>query len=152
MDCAQDSFISSTMWTERIGFVAALATMKKMEENNVPQFLIHYGEKINEGWRKLAKKHSLNIHINGIPPLTHISFEAINPLAVQTLYTQEMLAKGYLLGSSIYTTYAYSNEIIGQFIKDSDPVFSLIKKALNSNNFDKYLKSGIIHAGFERLT
>jgi glutamate-1-semialdehyde 2,1-aminomutase len=152
MDCAQDSFISSTMWTERIGFVAALATIKKMEENNVPKFLIHYGERINEGWRKLAKKHSLKIYINGIPPLTHISFEAETPLAVQTLYTQEMLARGYLLGAAVYTTYAYSDEIIDRFIADSDRVFGLIKDAMENGDVEKHLKGNVIQAGFKRLT
>lgn len=29
MDAAQDSFISSTFWTERIGFAAAIASIKK---------------------------------------------------------------------------------------------------------------------------
>ena len=152
MDYAQNSFISSTMWTERIGFVAALATIKKMEENDVPEFLIHYGEKINEGWHSLAEKHDLKIHINGIPPLTHISFEAEDPLAVQTLYTQEMLTKGYLLGAAVYTTYAYSDEIIDRFIADSDSVFAIIKEALSAGDIRKYLKGDVIHAGFKRLT
>ena len=152
MDCAQDSFISSTMWTERIGFVAALATIKKMEENEVPGFLVRYGERINDGWRKLAQKHGLRIHINGIPPLTHISFETDDPLAVQTLYTQEMLAKGYLLGAAVYTTYAYSDDIIDRFITDSDSVFAIIKEASNTGDIRKYLKADVIHAGFKRLT
>ena len=152
MDCAQDSFISSTFWTERIGFVAALATIKKMEENDVPIYLVHYGERINDGLCRLAQKYGLNIHINGIPPLTHITFVVDDPLAAQTLYTQEMLAKGYLLGAAVYTTYAYSDSIIDQFIADSDPVFGTIKEALNSGNVEKYLKRDIIHAGFKRLT
>jgi len=118
----------------------------------VPEFLIHYGEKINEGWRKLAQKHGLKVHINGIPPLTHISFEADDPLAVQTLYTQEMLAKGYLLGAAVYTTYAYSDKIIDQFIVDSESAFATIEEALSSDDIKKYLKGDVIHAGFKRLT
>ncbi len=152
MDYAQDSFISSTFWTERIGFVAALANIRKMEENNVQKSLVHYGERINEGWRKLAQKHGLKIHITGIPPLTHVSFESEDPLAVQTLYTQEMLIKGYLLGAAIYTTYAYSDNIIDRFIADSDGVFGLIREALESGNVKNYLKGDVIHAGFKRLT
>jgi len=152
MDCAQGSFISSTMWTERTGFAAALATIKKMEENDVPKILVHYGERINTGWVKLAKKHGLQIHVSGIPPLTHIAFEAMDPLAAQTIYAQEMLAKGYLLGAAVYTTYAYSDQIIDRFIADSDDVFALIKEALKSGNIKKYLKGDVIHAGFKRLT
>ena len=32
MKKAKNSFISSTMWSERVGFVAALATLKEMEK------------------------------------------------------------------------------------------------------------------------
>ena len=152
MDYAQASFISSTMWTERIGFVAALATIEKMEAMNVPQRLVDYGMRINDGWRMLAEKHKIGIHISGIPPLTHISFEADEPLAIQTLYTQEMLEKGYLLGASVYTTFAYENKIIDTFIEQSDSVFELIKGAIDKGDIKKHLKGDVIYAGFRRLT
>lgn len=151
MDVAQDTFISSTLWTERIGFVAAIETIRKMEKSAVQKELIHYGEQINTGWKELAQKHDLQIKISGIPPLTHISFNCDDPLAVQTLYTQEMLSKGYLLGSSVYATYAYKDEIIASFIKDSDSVFGLLKKAIQSGNIRKYLRGDVINAGFKRL-
>jgi glutamate-1-semialdehyde 2,1-aminomutase len=152
MECAQDSFISSTFWTERIGFVAAIATLKKMKEKSVQKKLICFGEKINHGWKKLAEKYGVNIHISGIPPLTHLSFVADNPLEIQTLYTQEMLEKGYLLGAAVYTTYAYTDEIIDKFISESDPVFSKISVAMASGNVKSFLKGDVIHAGFKRLT
>lgn len=152
MNSAQSTFISSTMWTERIGFVAALATMKKMEEKKVPEFLVSYGERIQEGWFRISHKHDLKIRIDGIPPMPHISFEVDKPLAVQTLYTQQMLTRGYLLGASLATSFAYSNEIIDHFIDDSDFVFGLIKEALGSGCIKRHLKGEIAHAGFKRLT
>jgi glutamate-1-semialdehyde 2,1-aminomutase len=152
MDAAQDTFISSTMWTERVGYVAALATLKKLEKNDVQTDLVRYGAQINKGWKALSKKHGINIHVSGIPPLTHISFDTENPLAAQTFYTQEMLKRGYLLGSSIYTTYAYNEEIIENFIGDSDEVFSFLKKALQDGEMLTILEGGVIHPGFKRLT
>jgi len=152
MDSAQNSFISSTFWTEKIGFVAALATLRKANKLNVHKNLVRFGEKINEGWRSLSKKHNLPIEISGIPPLTHISFKVNMPLEAQTLYAQEMLSKGYLLGAAVYTTNAYSDEIINNFIKDSDGVFLAIKKASDSGDIKQHLKGGVIHAGFKRLT
>lgn len=153
MDYAQNSFISSTFWTERIGYVAALATIEKMETHDVQKHLIRFGEIINAGWLKLADEHELDICISGIPPLTHISFNNTdNSLEMQTLYTQEMLEKGYLLGASVYMTYAYSDEIINKFISDSALVFEKIRKALDSGNIKKYLKGETIHADFRRLT
>jgi len=151
MDAAQDTFISSTMWTERVGYSAALAVLKKMETNNVQANLVKYGEMINSGWMALAVKHNLDIHISGIPPLTHISFSTDNPLVAQTFYTQEMLKKGYLLGASVYTTYAYTAEIIRNFIADSDDVFSSLKQELENGDILKKIKGGIIHPGFKRL-
>lgn len=152
MEQAQGTFISSTFWTERIGYTAALATLKKMEEQNVQKALIHYGELINEGWRKLSQKHGVDISISGIPPLTHISFNVQFPLAVQTFYAQEMLEYGYLLGAAVYTTYAYSDEVIQKFCEQSDPVFEKIKMALDTGDLFSRLKGEVIHSGFKRLT
>jgi len=50
MDAAQDSFISSTYWTERIGPTAAIATINKMRELKVQKRLIKIGKDIQEGW------------------------------------------------------------------------------------------------------
>ncbi|MDA8226235.1 MAG: aminotransferase class III-fold pyridoxal phosphate-dependent enzyme [Desulfitobacterium hafniense] len=152
MDYAQDSFISSTFWTERIGYVAALATIKKMEDHDVPRHLVKYGELINSGWQTIAAECGLDIGISGIPPLTHISFKNQFPLETQTYYTQEMLEKGYLLGASVYSTYAYSPEIIDRFILDSSSVFKRIKEALDTGSITNCLKDETIHAGFRRLT
>jgi glutamate-1-semialdehyde 2,1-aminomutase len=152
MNAAQSTFISSTMWTERIGFVTALATLKKMEDKKVPEFLVSYGKRIQEGWSRIAQKHDLKIRIDGIPPIPHISFETDEPLVVQTVYTQEMLSRGYLLGASLATSFAYSDDIIDHFIDDSDSVFGLIKEALESGNIKRYLKGDVAHAGFKRLT
>jgi glutamate-1-semialdehyde 2,1-aminomutase len=151
MEIAGNIFISSTFWTERIGFVAALATLKKMESHNVQKYLIHFGELINDGWKKMSVQHRLDIRISGLPPLTHISFKVENPLEAQTLYAQEMLEKGYLLGSSIYTTYAYSEKLIERFLFDSNSAFLKIRKAQESGDFKSYLKSRIIEPGFRRL-
>lgn len=151
MDAAQSTFISSTMWTERVGFVAALATLRKMEGNNVQESLVRHGERINDGWKEIAGRNGVKISVDGIPPLTCLKFEAEDPLAVQTLYSQEMLAKGYLLGAAVGTTYAYSDQIIDRFLADSDSVFRLLKEAIASGDIRKYLKGEVIHAGFKRL-
>jgi len=153
MDCAQESFISSTFWTERIGYAAALATIKKMELHNVTKHLIRYGEMINAGWTSIFQRHGINISISGIPPLTHLSFLDGNPLELQTYYTQEMLERGYLLGAAVYTTYAYNDSIIEKFISDSDAVMENIKALLSSGqDLNKILKGGTAYAGFKRLT
>lgn len=152
MDIAQESFISSTFWTERIGFTAALACLKKMEAQNVPKYLIKYGKMINEGWQSLAETYDIDIAISGIPPLTHLEFKHNQVKELQTYYTQEMLKKGYLLGASVYTTYAYNEEIIKQFIADSEGVFEKIATGLQEDKIHNWLEGPVKHSGFQRLT
>ena len=152
MSFAQESFISSTFWTERIGFVAALATLEKLKDRNVPEFLVKYGQRINQGWSSLAQKHGIYICISGIPPLTHLQFQCRETYEAQTLYAQEMLKKGYLLGASVYATYSYTNELIDKFIDDSDEVFLLIKNGIDKNNIYGQLMGEVIQTGFKRLT
>lgn len=152
MESAQDTFISSTFWTERIGFTAALATIDKMEKNDVPSQLIRFGNLINQGWSRIAESNNLSVHITGISPLTHISFNGDHDLAIQTLYTQEMLKRRFLLGSSVYATYAYSPQIIDKFIEFSDVVFRIIKNAISNDQIIILLKGDLIHSGFKRLS
>ncbi len=54
--------------------------------------------------------------------------------------------------AAVYTSAAYSEEIISRFIEDSDPVFSLIAEAIAGGDIKKYLNGEVAHAGFKRLT
>ncbi len=152
MDHAQDSFISSTMWSERVGFGAALAVLAKTEREPVQERLVATGKQVQAGWQSLADKHGIPISLGGCPPLSSLSFKVKNPLAVQTLYAQEMLKKGYLLGAAVYTTYAYTDEIIERFIEASDPVWAILKQAIDHDDVESHLSHGIASPGFKRLT
>ena len=100
----------------------------------------------------LSQKHGIDLKISGIPALTHLTFQTEKSLEVQTLYAQSLYEKGILLGSSIYTTYAYSDEIIDKFIAESDTAFVQIKEAINSGNIRSYLKDDVLDTKFKRLT
>lgn len=152
MESAQDTFISSTFWTERTGFAAALATLAKYERENVHEHLIHYGDRINAGWRKLSAQFGVRTRITGIAPLTHLSFADEEPMVLQTLYAQEMLKRGYLLGSSVYSTFAYSDPIIDEFIEQSSAVFETISQTVSKGNARLLLQGDLIQTGFVRLT
>ncbi|MDB4071850.1 aminotransferase class III-fold pyridoxal phosphate-dependent enzyme [Amylibacter sp.] len=152
MNAAQQTFVSSTFWTERVGYVAALATLEKFEENHVHKHLTQCGERVNEIWNNLATSIGIDIHISGLLPLTHIDFEYSFASVLQTLYSQEMLKRGHLLGSSIYTTYAYDKNVLDLFEVDSLEAFKIIKKAIDSGKPEEYLISGSKHSGFQRLT
>lgn len=150
MDAAQTSFISSTYWTERIGPTAAIATIKKMQNHNVPDYLNTIGKDISQGWKKIAQKNGINISI--LPPnaLITFSFNYENAQELKTLYTQEMLKRGYIAGSSVYVSYSHTKEIIETYFESVDEVFNLIREAIDQNNILDLLDGPIAHTGFQR--
>ena len=95
MTAAQDSFISSTNWSERVGFSAAIATINKHRKYNVAQHLIKIGGLVQDAWKTAAKKYDIDINISGIFPLSHFSFECDQPLVAKAFYVQEMLKHGF---------------------------------------------------------
>ena len=151
MEVAQDSFISSTYWTERIGPVAALATIKKLKRDNIPEHLINIGKEVQEGWKKLSEKHGLNTTVSGINPLGHFSFNYDNPLILKTLFTQLLLENGFLATTAFYASFAHKDEHVEKYLEAVDEAFNFISKAIKEGNPEKYLKGPICHAGFRRL-
>lgn len=152
MESAQDSFISSTYWTERIGPTASIATIKKMKEKNVPDHLIKVGQKIQDGWKSSAAKHQLRIKVAGIYPLGHFAFEYENPLVLKTLFTQLMLDRGFLATNGFYASYAHKDEHVKMYLEAADDAFLFISNAIEEGNPEKYLKGPVCHSGFKRLT
>ena len=69
MHGTEDSFISSTYWTEGVGPTAALATLKKMEETRIWEHAEKIGSKLIDIWNTLAQKHNVPIKAGGMPCL-----------------------------------------------------------------------------------
>lgn len=152
MESAQDSFISSTYWTERIGPTASIATIKKLKEKNVPDHLIKVGQNIQDGWKSAAEKHKVKVHISGIYPLGHFAFGYEKPLVLKTLFTQVMLERGFLATTGFYASYAHKDEHVGMYLEAVDETFSFIAGAVEEGAPEKYLKGPVCHSGFKRLT
>jgi glutamate-1-semialdehyde 2,1-aminomutase len=152
MTAAQESFISSTYWTEKIGPVTAIATIEKMKKEQVPKHLITVGQKVKECWRTVADKNDMRIKISGIDPLSHFVFEYDNSLAIKTLFTQLMLERNILATTSLYASYAHQHNYLEVYFNAIHEVFPIIKEAIANDSVEKILKGPICHGGFKRLT
>ncbi|HUF20813.1 MAG TPA: aminotransferase class III-fold pyridoxal phosphate-dependent enzyme [Burkholderiales bacterium] len=151
MEAAQSSFISSTFWTERIGSAAALKTLEVMERIHSWETITAIGKGIGERWQALATQHGLRINVTGLPALVGFSFSGPNNLAYKTLITQEMLARGYLASTSVYTCIEHTPEVVNAYFEALDPVFALISECENGRDVNALLPTGVCHAGFRRL-
>ncbi len=151
MEAAQSTFISSTFWTERIGPTAALATLAVMEKIKSWETITQTGLNIRAGWQSLADKHGLKISHWGLPALTGFTFEHPSAMAYKTLITQEMLAKGYLAGNSVYVCIEHTPNVVEGFFQALDPIFALLKECEEGRDVMGLLKGPVCHGGFKRL-
>lgn len=151
MEAAQTTFISSTFWTERIGPTAALKTLEVMRRLASWQQITDTGLAITDRWMALARKYELDIQTSGLPALTNFSINSPQALAYKTLITQEMLAKGYLAGTSVYVCTEHTRAVVDGYFDALEPVFALIKECEQGRDVMKLLKGPICHAGFKRL-
>lgn len=151
MQAAQKTFISSTYWTERIGPTAALATINKHRKLKVGKHLVTIGKKVQRGWKELAQKHSLNLEITGIPPLSHFSFKVENDLAARALFVQLMLEQGFLATNSFYSMYAHKTVHVKAYLAAVDRAFAEISDTLSGNVLESRLLGKPAVAGFRRL-
>lgn len=153
MEAAQESFISSTYWTERTGPAAAIATLRKMVDHRVPEHLIRIGQKVMSGWQELGEKHHLHLHVGGIAPLGHFAFEQVpDALMCKTFFTQEMLKKGFLATTACYISLAHSDSIVESYLLACDEVFADLAAALKQGDLQDRLQGPVCHSGFKRLS
>ncbi len=151
MEAAQNTFISSTFWTERIGPAAALKTLEIMDELKSWNIISNSGSYIKEQWKRISSDFDINISISGIEALPSFRFESQNHLAYKTLITQEMLKKNFLANTSVYLCTEHSKEIIDSYLSELRAIFSIIRDCEDGNDINSILDGPICHDGFSRL-
>ena len=96
MNVAQETFVSSTYWTERVGPAAALATIKKHLRLNLATLLAERGERVREIWSRAAADAEIEIKISGVAPLPSFAFVHPERRRIANLVYSECLERGYL--------------------------------------------------------
>lgn len=152
MEAAQKTFISSTFWTERIGPVAALATLEVMKEIKSWEIITEIGKKVNQNWKELANAHNISIDISGLPALTAFSFSGRDSLKYKTYITQEMLKDGILASNTLYACIDHTEERLSRYFNKLNDIFSIISKCESGiTDINALLETSVCHSGFKRL-
>ena len=140
MSKSNKTFISSTAWTERTGFVAALSTIEFFKKNKVGSKIKKKGKLIISTWKVLAQKNGLKIKTNNFysMPSFYFEYQNINNEKLHTLFTKLMLDKSYLATNYMFVTFAHTNTEIVKYLKTCDEVFKKIKKIIDNNDINKF--------------
>lgn len=152
MEAAQDTFISSTYWTERIGFAAALEVIHQYEGKKVAKHLTSLGNYIRQRLKSIFDHQKIKIAVRGLAAVPILAIQEVNPLLVKSLITQEMLKKGFLASNVIYISYAHTISIADRYLDAMQESIRKIQMAKKMGLLNKMLAGPICHAGFKRLT
>ena len=152
MESAQNTFISSTFWTERIGPSAGLATLKEMEKVKSWEIITATGKTIKNNWKQLASNNNINIKITGMDALATFVIKSDDWLKYKTFITQSMLAKNFLAANVIYSSTKHSKKILDEYFDSLDNVFKKIGDfETRIDSVDDHLISNICQSGFKRV-
>ncbi len=146
---AKNSFISSTFWSERIGFVAANITLDIMKKTKSQKLIIKNGKYFEKKLKEISYKNGIQLDISSIYSIISFKFKEDHQF-LKTFVTQEMLKYGFLASNVIYVSTEHKKKIIDKYITYLDKVFKKIKK--KSYNIKNLILDGpVSKSHFKRL-
>ena len=146
MQKAENTFISSTFWGERIGYTAAISSINEFKRLNVFNKIEANGKMVKSIWSDLSKKYNVPIKVMGTNAIP--SFEFFNNHQKnKTFMTQEMLKNKILATNMIYITIFHKKNIIKKYINILDKIFYDISK----KDIKKILKSKVCFKPINRI-
>ncbi len=126
MNAAKDSFISSTFWTERIGNLAGLATLKEMKRINSWNLITNLGEEIQNKWKLTAKESGIDISVGVLPAISSFKFNSKNSLEYKTFLTREFLKRNYLASNLLFVSTEHLKIDLSEYFEILKNVFEKI--------------------------
>ncbi len=146
MSKAENTFISSSFWGERIGYTAALSSIKEFKRLKVFKKIESNGKFIKSIWLDLSKKYNIPIKVMGTNAIPSFEF-CSNHAQRKTFLTQEMLKNKILATNLIYVTVFHNQDNIKKYIRVLDKVFFNISKKKIKN----ILKSKLCFKPIKRI-
>jgi glutamate-1-semialdehyde 2,1-aminomutase len=125
---AEAVFISGTFWFAPAPMVAALATLRVLEETDAIAHMARLGERLGAGLAQLAAAHGFRVTVSGPPALPYMTFEGDEDLARMRAFCREMMARGVFLHPhhNWFLCAAHSGEDIAFVLEMADEAFGVL--------------------------
>lgn len=154
MPLMEEIFFSFTFGGETLSLAAALATMNKLQQQNVIHKVMTLGEKLILAVENLIRQHDVHdiFSISGHPTwsfLTIKDYAGYSALDIKTLWMQEMLAHGILSYGTHNLSYAHSLQDLAKLLAVYNIVFPFIRDVINNNKLKQHLRCEPLQALFK---
>lgn len=150
MQHASKSFISSTFWSERVGYVAALATLEEMQNTESWMAITDLGRQMQKIWLETFQELEIPIKVTGIPALSAFVLPFKNGNKLKTYITKRFLQEKILASNIFYPSIAHQASDISEYNKILKQILKDATKFRNRNSeFDLDIEEA--ETGFNRL-
>ena len=154
MEAAARMFISSSYWSDNIGLIAALTTIRELRRRNGVAYLREVGEALRRAINAAIRDVGLSGGCTGIaanPGFAPALPSWADRRKVNTLFIQEMARHGIHTLASFKATLAHGEAEIAQTQAAATAACAMIKRALDEGDLDKYLVVDVKREPFRRL-
>lgn len=154
MELAARMFISSTYWSDAIGLVATLTTIRELRRRNVPAYLNDFGGKLRTAVDEAARSAGFAAKCVGLDLHPHVQFPTDDsPTRAQlaTLYIQEMAKRGCHGYASFYLNAAQGEPEVRQTAAAARETFAILRDGLDHGTLDRLLECEPQQDAFRRL-
>jgi len=139
MNFYEEVFFSFTFGGDALALAAALATLKKLEQEPVLQNMAQRGLVVKEGTERLLKQWGLEeyVTISGHPAWSFLRFRSVsnvNEWEVKTLFLQEVFCRGILSLGTHNMSYAHSDSDVECLLRVYGEVFPIIADAVHKKD------------------
>lgn len=109
-----------------IGPAAALATLRRMREVDLPARLAGIGTRVLSLWTESGRRHGLPVQVGGFPCLPRFRFGHPQADVLQNLFTQGMFLRGFLADTGFFPALAHTEPVLDCYGEAVDKVFGEI--------------------------
>jgi glutamate-1-semialdehyde 2,1-aminomutase len=145
MDGKHGVFFSGTFFGDTLSIAASLATIDKMEKENVIQHLWNTGSEIRNSI--LQNPKSKYVELYGLDPLVKIKFKdwpSATKEQLQALFTQEMAKEGVLVLNAHGVSYSIKDPEIQRIVDAYSKTLNIMADAIeNQGMITRYLTGTI---------
>jgi glutamate-1-semialdehyde aminotransferase/spore coat polysaccharide biosynthesis protein SpsF (cytidylyltransferase family) len=137
-------FYSGTMFGETLSLAASLATIRKMEREDVVDGLRKKGLQLMLGVQDLMKQHGISEDIfkmHGVLSFLRIKFGNDQ---IAALFRKEMIASGTLIVGSHNLCHAMGESEIRRVLKSYDHTFAILRDALDKGDIAERLAGATV--------
>ena len=130
-------FISTTFGGETLSLAAGIAVMNELKSKDVTQKIWRLGKKLKEETNTIAERIGVNIRLEGYDCRMAFDYkdnEGRRDWIYNSIFMQECVKRGVLLGWSIFPCYTHTDADIDFTLNVFEDAMKVYKKALGSGN------------------